>query len=116
MDVDTPGGTNLKCQRIQQQMIVCRERIPNLIINLNIDQDVVIANDVKDNGLSNNKNTDQVLKSHQKLPSKRPQAVINNYPKNQKTFARLPVIPGKVKYIEAVKAKSKPGNTLFFYR
>ena len=86
MDVDTPGGTNLKCQRIQQQMIVCRERIPNLIINLNIDQDVVIANDVKDNGLSNNKNTDQVLKSHQKLPSKRPQVVINNYPKNQKTL------------------------------
>ena len=51
---------------------------------LNIDQDVVITNDVNDNGFSNNKKSDQFLRSHQKLPSKRPQVVVNNFPENQK--------------------------------
>ena len=39
---------------------------------LNIDNDVVITNDV------NNKKSDQVSRSHQKLPSKRLQVVVNN--------------------------------------
>ena len=81
---------------------------------MNIDKDVVITNDVNDNGLSNNKKSDQVSRSNQKLPSKRPQAVANNYPENQKTFARLLVIPGKDKYRETVKAKPEPANTLIF--
>ena len=81
---------------------------------LNIDKDVVITNDVNDNGLSNNKKSDQVSRSHQKLPSKRPQVVVNNNPENQKTFSRLPVIPGKDKYSETVKAKPEPTNTLIF--
>ena len=81
---------------------------------LNINKDVVITNVVNDNGLSNNKKSDQNSRSHQKLPSKRPQVVVNNYPKNQKTFARLPVIPGKDKYSETVKAKPEPANTLIF--
>ena len=38
---------------------------------LNIDKDVVIINGVNDNGLSKNKKSDQVSRSHQKLPSKR---------------------------------------------
>ena len=81
---------------------------------MNIDKDVVITNDVNDNGLSNNKKSDQVSRSHQKLPSKRPQVVVNNNPENQKTFSRLPVIPGKDKYSETVKAKPEPMNTLIF--
>ena len=81
---------------------------------MNIDKDVVITNDVNDNGLSNNKKSDQVSRSHQKLPSKRPQVVVNNNPENQKTFSRLPVIPGKDKYNETVKAKPEPMNTLIF--
>ena len=81
---------------------------------MNIDKDVVITNDVNDNGLSNNKKSDQVSISHQKLPSKRPQVVVNNNPENQKTFSRLPVIPGKDKYNETVKAKPEPMNTLIF--
>ena len=51
---------------------------------------------------------------HQKLPSKRPQVVVNNYPENQKTFATLPVIPGKDIFSETVKARTKPANTLIF--
>ena len=51
---------------------------------------------------------------HQKLPSKRPQVVVNNYPENQKTFVTLPVIPGKDIYSETVKARTKPANTLIF--
>ena len=54
------------------------------------------------------------MRSHQKLPSKRPQVVVNNYHENQKTFSRLPVIPGKDKYNETVKAKAEPANTLIF--
>ena len=81
---------------------------------MNIDKDVVITNDVNDNGLSNNKKSDQVSRSHQKLPSKRPQVVVNNNPENQKTFSRLPVIPGKDKYNETVRAKPEPMNTLIF--
>ena len=80
----------------------------------NIDKYVVIANDVNDNGLSNNKKSDQVSRSHQKLQSKRPQVVVNNNPENQKTFSRLPVIPGRDKYSETVKAKPEPTNTLIF--
>ena len=38
---------------------------------LSIDKDIVKRNDVNDNGLSNQK-SDQVSRSHQKLPSKRP--------------------------------------------
>ena len=53
-------------------------------------------------GLSNNKKSDQVSRSHQKLPSRGPQVVVNNYPDNQKNFARLPVILGKDKYSETV--------------
>ena len=79
---------------------------------MNIDQNVVITNDVNDNGFSNNKKSDQFLRSHQKLPSKRPQVVVNNFPENQKTFARLPVIPGKDKCSETVKAREEPANTL----
>ena len=81
---------------------------------LNIDKDVVIINDVNDNGLSKNKKSDQVSRSHQKLPSKRPQIVVNNYPENQKTFSRLPVIPCKDKCSETVKAKPESTNTLIF--
>ena len=81
---------------------------------LNIDKDVVITNDVNDNGLSNNTNSDQVLRSHQKLPFKRPQVVVNNYPESQKTFARLLVIPGKDKFCETVKGRPEPANTLIF--
>ena len=81
---------------------------------LNIDKDVVITNDGNDNSLSNNKKSDQVSRSHQKLQSKRPQVVVNNYPENQKPFSRLPVIPGKDKYSETVKAKSEPTNILIF--
>ena len=79
---------------------------------LNIDKDAVLTNDVNDNGLSNNKKLDQVSRSHRKLPSKRHQVVVNNYP--EKTFSRLPVIPGKDKYSETVKAKPEPANTLIF--
>ena len=39
---------------------------------LNIDKDDVIIDDVNNNDLSNKKKSDQVLRSHQKLPSKRP--------------------------------------------
>ena len=81
---------------------------------LSIDKDTVITNDVNDNGLSNYKKLDQVSRSQQKLLFKRPQVVVNNYPENQKTFARLPVIPGKDKYSETVKAKPEPANTLIF--
>ena len=52
--------------------------------------------------------------SHQKLSSRRPQVVLNNYLENQKTFARLPVIPGKDKWIETVKARLELANTLIF--
>ena len=38
---------------------------------LSIDKDIVKRNDVNDHGLSNQK-SDQVSRSHQKLPSKRP--------------------------------------------
>ena len=38
---------------------------------LSIDKDIVKRNDVNDNGLSNQK-SDQVSRSHQKLPPKRP--------------------------------------------
>ena len=38
---------------------------------LSIDKDIVKRDDVNDNGLSNQK-SDQVSRSHQKLPSKRP--------------------------------------------
>ena len=38
---------------------------------LSIDKGIVKRNDVNDNGLSNQK-SDQVSRSHQKLPSKRP--------------------------------------------
>ena len=65
-------------------------------------------------GLSNNKKSDQVSRSHQKLPSRRPQVVVNNYPKNQKTFTSLPVIPSKDKYSQTVKAKPEPTNTFIF--
>ena len=81
---------------------------------MNIDKDVVITNDVNDTGLSNNTNSDQVLRSHQKLPFKRPQVVVNNYPESQKTFARLLVIPGKDKFCETVKGRPEPANTLIF--
>ena len=81
---------------------------------LNIDKDVVITNDVNNNNLSNNKKSDQVSRSHQKLPSRRPQVVVNKYPKDQKTFARLHAIPGKDKYSETVKVKTEPVNTLIF--
>ena len=40
--------------------------------------------------------------------------LIRNNPENQKTFSRLPVIPGKDKYSETVKAKPEPTNTLIF--
>ena len=79
----------------------------NKFDSLNIDQNVVITNDVNDHGFSNNKKSDQFLRSHQKLPSKRPQVVVNNFPENQKTFARLPVIPGKDKCSETVKSKRR---------
>ena len=81
---------------------------------MNIDKDIVITNHVNDNGLSNNNKSDQVSRSHQKLPSKRPEVVANNNPENQKTLLRLPVIPGKDKYSETVKAKPEPTNTLIF--
>ena len=81
---------------------------------LSIDHDVVIINDVNDNDLSNDIKSDQVLRSHKKLSPKRPQVVVNNYPENQKTFARLPVIPGKDKYSETVKGRPESGNTLIF--
>ena len=81
---------------------------------LNIDKNAVITNDVNDNGLSNNKKSDQVSRSHQKLQSKRPQVVVNNNPENQKTFSKLPVNPSKDKYTETVKAKPEPMNTLSF--
>ena len=42
------------------------------------------------------------------------QAPLNNNPENQKFFSRLPVIPGKDKYSETVKAKPEPTNTLIF--
>ena len=87
---------------------------------LNIDKDV-ITNDLNNNFLGNNKKSDQVLRSHQKLSSRRPQVVVNNYPENQKTFVRLPIIPGKDKYSQTVKAKPEPKNTfiftdIYFYR
>ena len=81
---------------------------------LNIDKNVVIRNDLNNNVLGNNKKLDQVSRSHQKLSSRRPQVVVNNYPKNQKTFARLPIIPGKDKYSQTVKAKPEPANTFIF--
>ena len=81
---------------------------------LNIDKDVVITNDVNDNGLVNNKKSDQVSRSHQNLPSRRPQIAVYNYPENQKSFPRLPVIPGKDTYSETVKAKPEPANALIF--
>ena len=81
---------------------------------LNIDKDVVITNYVNGNGLSNNKKLDQVSRSHQKLPSKRPPVVVNNYPENHKSFSRLPVIPGKDKYSDTVKPNPEPANTLIF--
>ena len=65
-------------------------------------------------GLSNNKKSDQVSRSHQKLPSRKPQVAVKDYPENQKTFARLPVIPGKDKYSETLKAKPEPVNALTF--
>ena len=49
---------------------------------LNVDQDVVITNEVNNNGLSSNKKPDQVLRYHQKLLSKRPRVVVNNYSEN----------------------------------
>ena len=85
----------------------------NKFDGLNIDQDVVITIGVNENGSRNNKKSYQVLRSHQKLPFRRPQ-VVNNYPENQKTFARLTVIPGKDKYIETMKARSEPAVTLIF--
>ena len=81
---------------------------------LNIDKDVVITSDANDNGLSNKTKSDQVLRSHQKLPFKRPQVVVNHYLENKKTFARLLVIPGKDKFCETVKARPEPANTLIF--
>ena len=81
---------------------------------LNIDKDVVITNDVNDNGLGNTKKSDHVSISHEKLPSRRPQVVVNNYSEDQKTFARLPVIPGKDKYSKTVKTKPEPENALIF--
>ena len=81
---------------------------------MNIDKDVVITNDVNDNGLGNTKKSDHVSISHEKLPSRRPQVVVNNYSEDQKTFARLPVIPGKDKYSKTVKTKPEPENALIF--
>ena len=81
---------------------------------LNIDKDVVITNDLNNNVLGNNKKSDQVSRSHQKLSSRRPQVVVNNYPENQKTFVRLPIIPGKDKYSQTAKAKPEPANTFIF--
>ena len=81
---------------------------------LNIDNDVVITNDLNNNVLGNNKKSDQVSRSHQKLSSRRPQVVVNNYPENQKTFVRLPIIPGKDKYSQTVKANPEPANTFIF--
>ena len=80
---------------------------------LNIDKDVVITNDLNNNVLGNNK-SDQVSRSHQKLSSRRPQVVVNNYPEKQKTFARLPITPGKDKYSQTVKAKPEPAHTFIF--
>ena len=81
---------------------------------MNIDRDIAITNDVNNNGLWNNKKLDQVLRYHQKLPSKRHQVVLGNYPKNQKIFSMLPVIPGKDKYSKTVKSKPELANTLIF--
>ena len=81
---------------------------------LNIETDVVITNDLNKNVLDNNKKSDQVLRSHQKLSSRRPQAVVNNYPENQKTFVRSTIIPRKDKYSQTVKAKPEPANTFIF--
>ena len=81
---------------------------------LNIDKDVVITNDLNNNVLGNNKKSNQVSRSHQKLSSRRPQVVVNNYPENQKTFVRLPIVPGKDKYSQTLKAKPEPGNTFIF--
>ena len=81
---------------------------------LNIDKDVVIIDDVNDNYPSNNKKSDRVSRSIQKLPSKRPQVVVNYYPEDQKSFSRLPVVPGKEKYSETVKPKPEPLNTFIF--
>ena len=81
---------------------------------LNIDKDVVITNKVYDNGLSNNKKSDHVLRSYQKVPPKRPQVVVNSYPKNQKIFTRLSFIPVRDKYSETVKAKPESANALVF--
>ena len=81
---------------------------------LNNDKDVVITNDLNNNALGNNKKSDQVSRSHQKLSSRRPQVVVNNYPENQKTFVRLPITPGKDKYSKTVKAKAEPANTFIF--
>ena len=86
----------------------------NKFDSLNIDKDVVITNDLNNNVLGNNKKSDQVSRSHQKLSSRRPQVVVNNYPENQKTFVRLPIIPGKDKYSQTAKAKTEPANTFIF--
>ena len=88
MHVTTPIGTNLKYQRIQYQDYQSHYRnkfvekeIPTLYNKfhcLNIDKDATKTTDVNDNGLSNNIKSDQVSRSHQKLPSKRPQVVVND--------------------------------------
>ena len=71
---------------------------------LNIDKDVVVIDCVNDNVLSNNKKSNQVSRSHQKL--------LNKYiPENQIFFPRLPVIWRKDKYSKTVKAKQEPANT-----
>ena len=78
---------------------------------LNIDKDVVITNDLNNNVLGNDKKSDQVSRSHQKLSSRRPQVVVNNYPENQKTFVRLPIIPGKDS-----ESKTRTSKYIYFYR
>ena len=56
---------------------------PKIYDCLNIDKDVDLIK------------SDQVSRSHQTLPYKRHQIVVNNYSDNLKSFSRLPILPGK---------------------
>ena len=63
MNVDTPANNTVTTDRYYRNKFVEKE-IPTSYIKfdcLNIDQDVVITNEVKDNGLSYNKKSDEVL-------------------------------------------------------
>ena len=55
-----------------------------------------------------------VSRSYQKQPSKRPQSVLKNHPKNQKNFSRLSICPSKDSYNEVLKSRSDSTNTFIF--